>query len=131
MLTELIPNLFIGNWHDARDSVGFYVVTVAADSEFVGHGHYKLVDGPGNDFLEFAHAVKHVVDAHMDGAKVLVHCIGGRSRSAAVVVAAATRITGMPLRQVYDILLAKHDKTGEGARIHPHLSKLMLQVMGE
>jgi hypothetical protein len=47
-MTEFIPNLFIGDWHDARNAVGLHVVTVAIDSPFVGHKHFKLIDGPGN-----------------------------------------------------------------------------------
>ncbi len=125
-MTELIPNLFIGNWHQARDSQGCYIVTVAHDSPFVGDEHFKLVDGPGNDPAVFEAAVEAVVAAHRTGKKVLVHCIGGRSRSAAVIVAAAVHLTGRPLCELYDLLLAKHDFTGGGARIHPHLAVLLL-----
>lgn len=46
-MTELIPDLFIGNWHEARDAdERFYVITVASDSEFIGDRHFKLIDGP-------------------------------------------------------------------------------------
>lgn len=126
-MTELIPRLFISNWHQARASQRFYIVTVAADSEFIGDEHYKLVDGPGNDKEVFNAAVKAVCDAHRSGKQVLVHCIGGRSRSAAVIVAAATILTGKPLCELYDLLLYKHDGSSTGARIHPHLSKLLLE----
>ena len=126
-MTELIPNLFIGNWHEARAAHGFHIITVAVDSEFVGHEHYKLVDGPGNAPSVFGDAVDAVRRAYRDGKKVLVHCIGGRSRSAAVIVAAAHMLTGRPLCEVYDDLLRKHDGPGTGARIHPHLSILLLE----
>ncbi len=123
----MIPNLFIGNWHEARDAQGFLVITVAVDSEFIGHHHYPLIDGPGNLRSVFDAAVDEVCRAHGRGERVLVHCIGGRSRSAAVIVAAATRLTGRPLCSVYDDLLRKHDGTGTGARIHPHLSTMLLE----
>ncbi len=129
-MTELIPRLFIGNWHEARAAQGFHVVTVAADSEFVGHEHYRLVDGPGNAVEVFRSAVDAVCAAHRDGKMVLVHCVGGRSRSAAVIVAAAVRLTGRPFCEVYDELLRKHDGHGVGARIHPHLSILLLEYIG-
>lgn len=126
-MTELIPNLFIGNWHEARSAQGFYIVTVAGDSPFVGQEHFCLIDGPGNDTEVFRQAVNAVHVACQQNKKVLVHCIGGRSRSAAVIVAAATKLTGRPLCEIYDELLRKHDGPGYGARIHPHLSKLLLE----
>jgi len=128
-MTELIPNLFIGNWHEARDSQGFYVITVAHDSGFVGHQHFRLVDGPGNEASVFKEAVEAVCCAYRENKKVLVHCVGGRSRSAAVIVAAATKLTGRPFCEVYDDLLRKHDGTGKGARIHPYLSLLLLECL--
>jgi hypothetical protein len=125
-MTELIPNLFIGNWHEARDAQGFHVVTVAYDSEFVGDQHFHLIDGPGNSVIEFRGAIEGVCRAHGEGKKVLVHCVGGRSRSAAIIVAAATKITGRPFCEVYDELLFKHDGPGRGARIHPYLSVMLI-----
>lgn len=129
-MTELIPNLFIGNWHEARAATKdgpYYIVTVAIDSPFEGHQHHLLHDGPGNSKDVFDAAVKSVCDHHRAGKRVLVHCIGGRSRSAAVIVAAATVLTGRPLCEMYDLLLYKHDGPGTGARIHPHLSTLLLE----
>jgi len=126
-MTEVIQNLFIGNWHEARDAQGMYVVTVAIDSEFIGHEHFKLIDGPGNNVEEFCNAVDSVCKAHRNGDKVLVHCVGGRSRSAAVIVAAVTVLTGTSLLNAYDALIYKHDFTGSGARIHPYLSLILLE----
>lgn len=126
-MTELIPNLCIGNWHEARDAKDMHIVTVAHDSPFVGHAHFHLVDGPGNDATVFDAAVDAVVEAHTSGKKVLVHCVGGRSRSAAVIIAAAVKLTARPFCEVYDELLKKHDFTGGGARIHPHLSTILLK----
>jgi len=127
-MTELIPNLFIGNWHEARAAIGMYVITVAVDSPFVGHAHFKLIDGPGNDAATFHAAVDAVCQAHRDGKKVLVHCVGGRSRSAAVIVAAATILSCEPMCKIYDELLRKHDGPGTGARIHPHLSRFIIDL---
>lgn len=135
MLTELIDGLIIGGWHDARNAScnatargdELYIVTVAADSEFIGHECFHLVDGPGNSPTEFRAAVEAVCRARRAGKRVLVHCVGGRSRSAAVIVAAATVLTGRPLCDVYDELLRKHDCTGHGARIHPHLAAMLLE----
>lgn len=122
-MTELIPRLFIGNWHEARSARGFHVVTCAIDSEFVGQQHFKLIDGPGNAPEIFASAVQAVYDAYFKHEKTLVHCVGGRSRSAAVIVSAATKITGQSMCAIYDTLLRLHDCT----RIHPCLAPLMLE----
>lgn len=126
-MTELIPRLFIGNWHEARDAKDFHVVTVAIDSHFVGHQHFKLIDGPGNSGELFGEAVDAVVAAYAAHEKVLVHCVGGRSRSAAVIVAAAHLLTGEPFCTVYDRLLQLHDQT----RVHPHLGLLLLEKCRE
>lgn len=131
-MTELIPRLFIGNWHEAREyhyKDGLHVVTVAIDSEYIGDAHFKLIDGPGNSREEFDAAIDYVCKIYNNMERVLVHCVGGRSRSAAVIVAAAVRITGRSFCDVYDDLLRKHDGTGKGARIHPHLSLLLLEVL--
>lgn len=131
-MTELIPNLYIGNWAEAQSCQphGFHVVTVAVDSPHVGHQHFKLIDGPGNSQDEFDWAVRAVCQAHEEGRKVMVHCVGGRSRSAAVIVAAAVRITSRPFCELYDILLRVHDGPGRGARIHPHLALLLMKNLG-
>ena len=126
-MTELIPDLLIENWHEARSARDMYIITVAHDSEFVGHEHFKLVDGPGNLSEDFVAAVESVCRAHRNGNRVLVHCVGGRSRSAAVIVAAAKVLTNRPMCEIYDMLLRKHDFTGGGARIHPYLSMLLLE----
>ncbi len=128
-MTELIPGLFIGNWHEARSAVDMHVVTCAVDSEFIGDAYFTLIDGPGNSQEQFSAAVGYVCNAHAVHDKVLVHCIGGRSRSAAVIVAAAVRITGRPFCEVYDDLLRMHDGHGSGARIHPYLAMLLLEAL--
>lgn len=124
-MTELIPRLSIGNWHEARDARGFYIITVAIDYKFVGHRHFHLIDGPGNTKEIFDAAVEEVCDAYGKGENVLVHCVGGRSRSAAVIVAAAVKLTGRPLCEVYDELLRKYDCV----RIHPYLAILLLDYV--
>jgi protein-tyrosine phosphatase len=124
-VTEVIPRLLIGNRRDARDNhVSLYVVTVAVDSEFIGHEHFKLVDGPGNDPALLRSAARAACEAHRTGKKVLVHCHGGRSRSGAVVVLVLMELTGKNLCEAYDHLIAQHTQT----RIHPFLSKMLTDM---
>lgn len=122
-MTEIMENLFVGNWMEAKScSDEFYVVTVAHDSPFVGKEHFKLVDGPGNDPDMIVRAARSVCIAHRDGKKVMVHCHGGRSRSGAIAVLSVMMITGENLCRCYDLVKDKHEIT----RIHPYLSEILL-----
>lgn len=126
-MTELIPNLFIGNWHDAKQATDMHIITVAGDSPFIGHEHFPLIDGPGNDATIFHAAVDAVIAAHRQGKRILVHCIGGRSRSAAVIVAASAKLTSQPLCALYDELIRLRCADERGIRIHPHLASMLLE----
>ncbi len=131
-MTEVIPNLFIGNWRDAERAAfdaahngsSMHIVTVAHDSPFVGNLHFKLVDGPGNDPEILRAAAESVSTAYKLGMRVLVHCHGGRSRSGAVIVLVVMSILGTGLCEAYDLVANKHEIT----RIHPYLSKIMLEL---
>lgn len=125
-MTEVVPRLFIGNWREAQENAGrMHVVTVAHDSPFAGHVKFDLEDGPGNDPEDLRDAAQYAAEAHARGETVMIHCHGGRSRSAVVTVLALTKITGRPLCECYDLLKDAHDKT----RIHPHLSALLFEVL--
>lgn len=119
-MTEVIQNLFIGNWQEAKKAslLGMRVITVAIDSPYVGNEHFNLIDGPGNEKAIFDSAVDSVVKAHSEGKRVMVHCVGGRSRSGAVTCAALARILGKSICESYDMIAARHDPI----RIHPALS---------
>jgi len=102
-----------------------HVITVAHDSPFHGHEKFDLVDGPGNDPTVFKAAVTAVCNAAINGNKpILVHCHGGRSRSAAVLVAAIARLNNLSVFEAYERVIAKHDPV----RIHPAMSKLLMEV---
>lgn len=120
-MNEITPGLWVGDWKAARDSSGFHIVTVAGDSPFIGDEHFKLVDGPGNSHDEFRSAVSAVVAAHVSGKKVLVHCIAGQSRSAAVVVSALMAIHAINWCEAYDLLV----KQKPNVRIHPAFSEFL------
>lgn len=124
-MTEVIPNLFIGNWKDAELHANeLYVITVAGDSPFIGNEHFKLNDGPGNPPGLLESAADSVHKAYSNGKKILIHCHGGRSRSAAVTVLSIMKILNKNLCEAYDLAKDKHDIT----RIHPYLSKILLEI---
>lgn len=127
-MTSLIDGkLTVGNWQEGQDAKrrGEFVITVANDSPFVGDQQFNLVDGPGNPVPTFWDAVDAVVEAVENGRKpVFVHCVGGRSRSVAVCVAAYRKIKRIELCEAYDAVIAKHDRS----RIHPYVAKLVTDV---
>lgn len=124
-MTELIPGkLYVGNWQEAENAKRngtFFIVTVANDSPFVGDAQFGLVDGPGNSVELFWEAVESVRELVREGQKVFVHCVGGRSRSVAVCVAAYRQLKDINLCEAYDQVIEKHDRS----RIHPHISKII------
>ena len=96
---EVAPNVYIGGWHAARDFAPSFdiVVNVAVDAPNFGGPHFHLVDGPGNPPELMREAVTCVEVAIRQGKRVLVHCVGGRSRSLTVVAEAIRRVHGTPL----------------------------------
>jgi hypothetical protein len=123
-VNEIIQNLWVSDWMAARDSTGFHIVTVAADSPFVGSEHFNLADGPGNSHDEFHGAVSAVVHAYTHGKRVLVHCIAGQSRSAAVAVSALMAIRGLNWCEAYDLLV----KQKPNIRIHPAFADFLVPL---
>lgn len=123
-MNEIIPGLYVGGWHAARDikahGLPIQIVTVAEDSEVVGDWHVKMSDGYGNSERDFFAAVHYVVQYLQSETPVLVHCIAGRSRSAAVAVAALMRTKGLSISEAYDIVKARRM-----IQIHPGFTKLM------
>ena len=123
-MTEIIERLHISNWQGAKAANGMFVSTVAIDAPFIGNVHHKLVDGPGNNPSLLWEAIKEVVEKHqIEEENVLVHCVTGRSRSAAVIVGALMQLKEMNLCQAYDFMIAVNPST----RIHPFLSELLIK----
>jgi len=126
-MRHLNGKIYISGWDTASKAMNSggltYVVTVATDSPITGHQMFHLVDGPGNDPEVFKMAVDAVVKAAQSDEKaVLVHCVSGRSRSAAVCVAAIAKLNNISICEAYDRCIATDDKI----RIHPALGKLLL-----
>jgi chemotaxis response regulator CheB len=128
MMRHLDGKIYISGWDDAEKAMKSlnrtYVVTVAVDSPVTGHQKFSLVDGPGNDPEVFRLAVDVVVRAAQSAIEsaILVHCVSGRSRSAAVCVAAIAKLNNISICEAYDRCIAIDDKI----RIHPALGKLLL-----
>jgi protein-tyrosine phosphatase len=91
MINEIIDNIYIGTWNDARNYSNEYIIfTVAWDSPFIGTHFYRLIDG-GNEPLPetrklYFDAVSDLIKLReTDSSKILVHCVSGMSRAPSVV----------------------------------------------
>ncbi|KAJ7688870.1 protein-tyrosine phosphatase-like protein [Mycena rosella] len=97
--SEITPRVFVADWFvaqnwDALDALGVtHVVSVCEIPPIVGsriaHMHVCIVDLPIADIAKhFESTTKFIRDAlSQEGTKVLVHCLGGLSRSISVVCA--------------------------------------------
>ncbi|CAG9315746.1 YVH1_3 [Blepharisma stoltei] len=96
---EILPGLFIGEYRIAQDmSLLFsnhitHVIIAAEGLEqlYTNQIHYKylpILDTPDQDIYQyFEESIEFIENAISQGGKVLVHCLSGISRSAAIVTA--------------------------------------------
>jgi hypothetical protein len=120
---KVIDRLYIADWQEARDarSPRLVKVTVAKDSPYVGDYYFPLIDAedPGNgDVLR--EAVRKVDELMRQGNTVMVHCVSGISRSAAVVIGYLI-MTGIP----FDDSVDKVRKARPAANPEPDLLSLL------
>jgi hypothetical protein len=82
-----------------------------------------ILDGPGNDRQTIALAIKVGLGLYDKGQRFLVHCIGGRSRSVAIVSAVLMlrNIAPKPYRAAVDWVLDKRRPSGCNPEVDPHL----------
>ncbi len=80
----------------------------AADNVGCDYRHYNMSDGTDDsyggsvDYSMFESAVDTVVSSVSDGNKTVVHCHMGRSRSAAVTIAATAACDGSSYHSAYE-----------------------------
>jgi len=93
MIHEIIDNIYIGSWQDAREyEKEFIVLTVAWDSPYKNNYYfYQLIDGenkPSDSTRDlFNSSVRKLIELRKENEykKILVHCVSGQSRAPAVV----------------------------------------------
>ena len=115
MLSRILDNLYIGDWQDAKrtDHSEFVCVTVAFDAPFKGEHLFGMVDGRVGDnnadnIYEMSLAIPKVIELMQGPKKVLVHCVAGRSRSAAVIVGVLMVLKGLTLEDALLFLWERH-----------------------
>ena len=105
---QILDNLYISDWPEASRAKDIIRVTVAIDSPFKGEHFFALVDGRREENKqEFDDAVSLVNELLDGGQKVVVHCVVGRSRSAAVVLGVLMK-RGLTFQEAYQLLHQKH-----------------------
>lgn len=112
--------LFLGNRHAAGEEYGDafdHVLSLTAERQARTTQHRPLVDGPANDWVDFAAAVDAARRLHRADGRLLVHCSKGISRSPAVV---AALLAVEEERSVADALAAVQDARRH-AVAHPTL----------
>lgn len=124
-MNQVVDHVYIGGWQDAQKARNMHVVTVAIDSPFVGNAKFDLIDGPGNDPEIYRAAVSHVLARINSGTPVIVHCVSGRSRSAAVLCSALARHMQTDFNAAYSLVKQARDETS----IHPALYDLHLKTL--
>lgn len=129
-MNEIIPNLWIGDWHAARDRHRQFtkVVCVACDGYATNAAPnsavFALADGPGNACALLTEAVNVVIQSAQSGEKTLVHGVSGKSRSALVCMLAVMRLSGLPESEAYQTVKNARDEIG----IHPSLIRLAIEA---
>lgn len=128
-MSEVTPLIFISGCSSARDMGRFFdvIVNVACDAPVFGAHHFKLVDGPGNDIAVFNAAVECAKEQIRFGRKMLIHCVGGRSRSVTVLAAAMQEELDLPFADTVERIRGLRAKTTlpmEGFQPHKALVEL-------
>lgn len=92
MINEIIDNIYIGTWNDAKlYQSNFTIFTVAWDSPYKSQNHlYGLVDGgnephPDDRRIFFSAVEDLITTREKENKLILVHCMSGMSRAPSVV----------------------------------------------
>lgn len=116
---EILPRLFLGNKVDSstmdllRKARISHILNVTPDLPNAFEDHFKYLrlavqDNLGGDLVShFGEAFDFIDDAIKDGGYVLVHCLGGISRSSTVIIAYLMLKFTYSLNHAYDMVKAK------------------------
>jgi len=118
---EIIPNLYLGNKMDAsslellRKARITHILNVTPDlpNEFEGDDSYQYLrlavkdDWTGDLVSHFTHAFNFIDAAINENGHVLVHCVGGISRSSTIIIAYLMTKFDYCLNQAYDMVKCK------------------------
>ena len=131
MPAEVVPKIFIGSIHAAfnqealvEKGITHILNASRLPSTFPKQFSYLSIDVRDKDnanILSSIPASNIFIEAGVDSGGVLVHCYGGRSRSAALIAAFLLSSTGMELNQVIQVIRAARPVTAINAGFEKQL----------
>lgn len=113
-MSFIIPNLYLGNKRDAENNgQDFDCIISVIDYKFdISHSnqyYINILDNWSQPILHIIYQTADLIDKHIkNNKKVLVHCFGGVSRSASVVIS---------------YLMIKHNMSYEKAYMHVKIKR--------
>lgn len=125
-MSLIIENLYLSPITVAKDEKFFQKnkvthVLIAAKGlkqyqKEVKYHQLNLVDNPGANIAKyFIEAIKFIDEAISLGQPILVHCMGGVSRSSSIVIAYVMFKLGLTFEKAFEFVKGKHERTNPNA----------------
>lgn len=119
-VTEIVPNLWLGNVQDSLDSVFIsnidIVINCTKDLKFLDESK-KCIRIPIEDNLEeveiqnlysyLSKITEYIYNNLRQGRRVFVHCFAGKQRSASVIIAYIMRYYRLDLNKAIELVKSK------------------------
>jgi len=124
-LTQVLPQLYLGNEHDAEQAVKLIGLGISHVISIVGGGRYKDLypnhmyiplrdNGSSNLLAKLDDSYNFAMESQEHGNKLFVHCQLGQNRSASYVIGFLMKSQNLSLYEAYTLVKEKRDL------IHPH-----------
>lgn len=135
-IDEVLPNLFIGSYDDACDSVTLdhfgitHILTVASDlpAKYTEKYTYLIIQALDLDtqdlFPSFSQSFEFIENSLSNNGKVLVHCLYGISRSSTIVISYIMKKLNIHYEQAFTLLKEKHPRADPNDGFVRQLKKL-------
>jgi len=124
-LTQVLPQLYLGNEHDAEQAVKLIGLGISHVISIVGGGRYKDLypnhmyiplrdNGSSNLLAKLDNSYDFAMESQEPGNKLFIHCQFGQNRSAAYVIGFLMKSKNISFYEAYTLVKEKREI------IHPH-----------
>jgi len=124
-LTQVLPQLYLGNEHDAEQAVKLIGLGISHVISIVGGGRYKDLypnhmyiplrdNGSSNLLAKLDDSYNFAMESQEHGNKLFVHCQLGQNRSASYVIGFLMKSKNLSFYEAYTLVKEKREL------IHPH-----------
>jgi len=124
-LTQVLPQLYLGNEHDAEQAVKLIGLGISHVISIVGGGRYKDLypnhmyiplrdNGSSNLLAKLDDSYDFAMESQEAGNKLFVHCQLGQNRSASYVIGFLMKFKKLSFYEAYALVKEKREL------IHPH-----------